>query len=309
MPRRRSRCSSAALLAVLLAVAAPRVARAQACCAGTGAVTPARLALHEDALVGVGLRTTDGLGSFSTTGAYVGAPAGASELDLEQDVMGALRVRDRAQVAVLVPLVETHRTAGPASESGGGVGDVNASVRYDFIYAGEARRVPGVAVLAGVTFPTGTPPESATKPLATDATGVGAFQANVGVSVEKAFGPWLVGATGLVAKRAARDIQGVHDTLAAQWTALVVGAYTFPSEAAIALSGAFTAEGDATIDGMVEPGSHRRLFALSVSGVLPLSDRLRVQGAITYDPPVSSFGVNEPVAGLGAAATVIYAWL
>ncbi|HTR51857.1 MAG TPA: hypothetical protein VMJ10_14175 [Kofleriaceae bacterium] len=287
----------------------PSMARAQACCAGTSAVTPGRLALHEDALVGLDARATDAYGSFDPTGTFIATPSGASEADFEQDLFAAIRVTSRGQAALLVPLVETRRTTPSDRELGGGIGDVNASVRYDFLYATEARYVPGIAVLAGLTFPTGTPPESATKPLATDATGVGAYQGNLGISLEKAIGPWLFGATGLVAKRSTRTANGVTEALASQWTALLLAAYTFHSEAAVALSGSFTAEGDATIDGMTEPGSKRRLVAISASGAMPVSDRLRLQGAITIDPPASSFGVNQPSAGIGVTATVIYAWL
>ncbi|HUJ56896.1 MAG TPA: hypothetical protein VLX92_00230 [Kofleriaceae bacterium] len=304
----RRRCRFASELIGLVVLGGATDAAAQACCAGSNVVTPARLELHDDALVGIEARATDAYGSFDPTGTFVATPPGASELDLEQDVFGALRVLPRGQVAVLVPLIETRRTVPGDKELGGGLGDLNLSARYDFIYASEARYVPGISLLVGVTFPTGTPPESASMPLATDATGVGAYQANLGISIEKAIGPWLVGATGLVAKRAQRTADGVTESLAAQWTALAVAAYTLRSGVAVALSGSFTAEGTATIDGMDEPGSRRRLVAISASGVMPLSDQLRLQGAITFDPPLSSMGINQPAAGVGLAATVVYAW-
>ncbi|HEY1811791.1 MAG TPA: hypothetical protein VGG74_05510 [Kofleriaceae bacterium] len=290
-------------------VAAPAVVHAQACCAGSSAVTPGRLALHEDALVGIDARATAAYGSFDPTGTFVATPPGASEQDFEEDLFAAIRFAGRAQAALLVPIVETRRTTSTGSELGGGIGDVNASVRYDFVYASEAHYVPGIALLAGVTFPTGTPPEDATTPLATGATGVGAYQGNLGISFEKVMGPWLFGATGLVAKRSTRNVDGVTSALASQWTALALAAYTFHSESAIALSGSFTEEGNAAVDGITVPSSFRRLVAFTLSGVVPLSDRLRLQGAVTVDPPASSFGVNQPSAGVGGTATVIYAWL
>jgi hypothetical protein len=289
--------------------AAPAVANAQACCAGSSAVTPGRLALHEDALVGIDARFTDAYGSFDPTGTFLQTPSGASEQDFEQDLFAAVRFAGRAQAALLVPLIETRRTSSGDKEVGGGIGDVNASVRYDFLYATEARYVPGIAVLAGVTFPTGTPPEDANTPLATGATGIGTYQGNFGISLEKVVGPWLFGATGLVAKRATRTYDGVVSALASQWTALAVAAYTFRSESAVAVSGSFTEEGNASINGTTQPMTFRRLVAFTLSGVMPLSDRLRLQGALTVDPPTSAFGVNQPSAGVGATATVIYAWL
>src|SRR4051812_19694827 len=145
-------------------------ASAQACCAGSGAVTPGRLAVHEDALVGLQARAAHAFGSFDSGGHYSTPPPGSAEQDFEQDVIGALRmpVLDRAQLAVLVPLVETRRTSRGAAEVGGGIGDVNASARYDFLYAGQNQYVPGIGALIGITFPTGRAPESATQPLATD---------------------------------------------------------------------------------------------------------------------------------------------
>src|SRR4051812_20388845 len=137
-------------LVLLLLVFAPQQARAQACCAGVGAATPGRLALHEDALLGLRMRAATVFGSFDASGEYRAAPPGSSEWDLEQDLVGALRVLPRGQVAALVPLVETYRATRGESQFGGGVGDVNLSARYDFVVAGESRWMPGVAAHAGV---------------------------------------------------------------------------------------------------------------------------------------------------------------
>ena len=85
----------------------PGRARGQACCAGTGAVTPGRLALHEMARVGMQWKAGDVLGSFDADGHYTPSPSGASELDLEQDMFGAVRVLGRGQVALLVPFIQS----------------------------------------------------------------------------------------------------------------------------------------------------------------------------------------------------------
>ena len=222
-----SRPSSTSASALAFAVCGALVmvstrAAAQACCAGSGAVTPGRLAVHEDALVGLQARAAHAFGSFDSRGHYSTPPPGSSEQDFEQDAIGALRmpVVDRAQLAVLVPLVETRRTARGVGEFGGGLGDVNASARYDFLYAGQNRVVPGIGALIGITLPTGRPPESATQPLATDATGIGAFQVNAGLAIEQLWDGWLITAYGIVAKRTSRTVQGIRTTLGTQWTAL-----------------------------------------------------------------------------------------
>jgi hypothetical protein len=288
-------------------------ARGQACCAGTGAVTPGRLALHEIALVGTQWKAGDVLGSFDAGGHYTPSPSGASELDLEQDAFGAVRVFGRGQVALLAPFVETRRTSQGESDFGGNIGDVNASLRYDFTLAGASTVIPGVAALAGLTIPTGTPPDApSVGPLAAGATGIGATQINAGAAVEQAFGPWLVTATGIVAQRTARTVGSVpnqvHERLGSQWTWLVAVAYTFPSEVAVAASASYLIEGDATINGVDSAGTGHRLPTLTLSGVVPLSDAWRLQGGISDNVPTASWGLNQPAA-LGLFVTGVRSWI
>jgi hypothetical protein len=308
MWRRGFKFSSACGLGLATLTAAGTVtsrALAQACCAGGSAVTPARLELHEQALAGAELRAGGALGSYEPDGHYLRNPSGDTELDFEQDLFGAFRVLRRGQLALLVPLVETQRqTQKDGGHIGGGIGDVNASLRYDFVVAGESRYVPGVALLAGLTFPTGTAPESATAPLAVDATGIGAWQANVALALEQTYGPWLINATGLAAKRTARFGQ----TLGTQVTLLAAGAYTFDNDAAVALTASYAFEGDATASGgMSIPESAKRLTTLSLSVLWPVNDLWRLFGGLYVEPTVSGFGTNQPAVS-GFTLTVIRSW-
>jgi hypothetical protein len=306
MWRRSSRFSEALALLVVTAVSAvPSRAQAQACCAGGSAVTPARLELHEDALVGAELRAGGVLGSYGPDGHYAGSPSGATEFDFEQDLFGAVRVLRRGQFALLVPLVETQRqTQRDGGHIGGGIGDINASVRYDFLLAAESRYIPGVALLAGVTLPTGRAPESATAPLAVDATGIGAWQANLALALEQIYGPWLINATAIAAKRTARFGQ----ILGTQVTLLAAGAYTFDNDAAVALSASYAFEGDATSsDGTAVLESSKRLTTLSLSVLWPLSDWWRLFGGLYLEPPISGVGSNQPSV-TGLTLTVIRSW-
>ncbi|HEV3225981.1 MAG TPA: hypothetical protein VGZ52_04080, partial [Acidimicrobiales bacterium] len=72
-------------------------------------MTPGRLELHEDALVGVQLKFGQGLGSYNEAGHFVANGTGDIEQDFEQDAFAALRFSRRGQAAVLVPLIETRR--------------------------------------------------------------------------------------------------------------------------------------------------------------------------------------------------------
>ncbi|HZU85638.1 MAG TPA: hypothetical protein VE987_22080 [Polyangiaceae bacterium] len=307
-PRSTSRRPAAAPLVALLWFAAlcarTGAARAQVCCAGGSAVTPGRLEPHEDALVGLQARASGVLGSFDPGGAYLASPGQDREYDLEQDLFAAVRVLPRAQLAVLAPLVETFRsTPLDGSHFGGGFGDVNLSARYDLLLAGQSRYVPGVAVLAGITAPTGTAPEAATQPLAVDATGVGALQGNAAIALEQTFGPWLANATVIVAERAPRS----GETLGTQWTLLAAGAYTFSNDAAAVLAASYAFEGDATRGGRSVALSSKAVTTITLSALWPLADWWRLLGGLVLNPPLDGLGKNQPAAA-GLTITVIRSW-
>lgn len=292
---RSSPSTFVSLALALLLSAWTRSADAQACCAGAGAVTPARLGLHDDAIAGVLLKAGAQLGAHAPDGAYRPTPRGAAEVDFEQHVFGAVRVLRRGQLGVLVPFVETHRRTMTRSETGGGLGDVNLSARYDFVRARESRSVPGIGLLLGMTLPTGTSAESAERPLATDATGVGAVQANAGVGVEQIFGSWLIGVSGIAALRAPRTVGQTRMALAPEVLALASAAYVFPSGASAALAASLTLEGDASANGVKVPSSARRLASLSLAASHPITDELRAVGSLFASPPLDGFGQNQLV--------------
>jgi len=295
-----------ALLAALAAWGSPSRAQAQACCAGGSAVTPGRLELHEDALVGVQLKAATVLGTYDPSGRFLGSLPGDTEGDFEQDLFGAVRVLRRGQAALLVPFVQTQRQdPQDGGHFGGGIGDINLSARYDFVLAGESYTVPGVAALAGITFPTGTAPEQAAPPLGVNVTGTGAFQGNAGIALEQTFGPWLLNATALIAVRSAR----FGEQLAPQGTLLAAAAYTLPSDVAIALSASYAFEGDATFDVPTgDVSSSKRLTVVTLSGFWPVTDQWRLLGGIYLDPPIDHLASNQNAAG-GLTFTVIRSWI
>ncbi|MBM4356595.1 MAG: hypothetical protein FJ096_00640 [Deltaproteobacteria bacterium] len=301
MPSWRSTFASAAL--ALGAWLTTVQVRAQACCAAASAVTPARLTLHERAIVGVELRSQGVLGSYGPRGAYSAIPDGASEVDFGASLIVGARVSRRVQLAGLLPWQETRRVTPARGELGGGFGDLNLGLRYDLVFEHEHRRVPGIALLVGTTAPTGTAPELAKKPLATDATGIGAVQLHAALALEKEFGHWLVGATGLVARRLTRSAGPFETTLGTQLTGLVNVSYLFANLAALAVSASYSDEADATVDGEVRRDTGRRALTTALSGVLPLDDRMRLQGSWFVTPPVSELGRNQnAVVGVTVAA-------
>jgi hypothetical protein len=306
MRLRDFRLISLGLTAASLAVSTH--AGAQACCAGSSAITPGRLGLHEDALVGLQLRGTSLMGSYDHRGRYRRSPPESSEVGLREDLVAGLRFLQHGQVAVLVPFVQTGRSVPGRSELGGGLGDVNLSLRYDLFEARRSAVFPGIAVLVGLTLPTGVPVESASNVLATDATGIGAVQTNGGVALEQIFGAWTVSTAALVGRRWPREVQDVNQALGAEWTFVAAGAYTFPSEVALAMAAAYVLEGEARIEGVEQRDTSRHLLTTTASAVVPLSDRVRLQGTTFVNPPFSTVGVNQTVLA-GLSFMVIYAWL
>ncbi len=300
---RLARSTFASAIAVM---AMTHNSHAQSCCAGSGAITPGRLSLHEVALVGVQTKSSVVFGNFDSHGSWTPNAKGSSEADFEQDFFAAARVLPRAQLALIVPLVETWRTAG-VTDFGGGIGDANVSGRADVVVAGESRYVPGIAFLAGVTLPTGRPPESAKNKLAADATGVGALTGNFGLALEQNFGAWLVSVSGLVAFRASRSVGDVTAGLSPQFTALFALGYSFKNDAALALIVSYAGEGNGRINGESIMDSSRRTLLMGTSGVWPINDTWRVQGGFFVHPPVEPFGRNQPTAA-GLTLTLIKSW-
>ncbi|APR83019.1 Hypothetical protein A7982_08368 [Minicystis rosea] len=274
---------------------APARAAAQACCAGAASLTPARLALHEDALAAVQLKAAGVVGSFDASRRFIASPSGSNELDLEQDLIGAVRVLGRGQVSLLIPIVETYRRVPGIDEFGGGIGDMALGARWDFTLAGASRVIPGIALSTGLIVPTGRAPESASGPLAASSTGTGAFQGSAGLALEQSFGPFLVNLTGSVAWRSARTVGTLREQQGAQLAASLAFGYTFDNEAVLALTTAYTAELAPRIDGAPVPDGGRAATRIGFAGGYPFSDAWRLQATVFTDLPVRFFGWNQPI--------------
>jgi hypothetical protein len=312
---RRSRSLEGAAIAIAaglaLVMAVPSRAHAQACCAGGAVVTPARLALHEDLALGVQVRARTNLGSFDASGRYLSAEG--IEQVFEQDVAASVRVTQQGQVGAVVPMVQTHRSAGNIDDWGGGVGDVALAARYDLLLATEALYWPGFALLAASDLPTGTPADRASHPLAADATGAGTYDVTVGLSLEKARGRLYAGLNGWLTHRFPRTVSvssgpGLAESFSARWTLLAVVSCVFENEAAVGLYLSAFDEGPATINGARDDTTRLRLTTLGAAGVLPIRDLWRLQGSAFLDVPITSFGRNEPT-GYGVTASLVRVWL
>jgi hypothetical protein len=306
--------AAAALLAAVVVLGRTAPAAAQACCAGGALVSPVRLAPPDDYAVGVQTRVRSDMGAFLPDGTYV-ASSVSSEQDVEQDLAASFRLARRAQVGIVLPYVETHRTEPGVDEWGSGIGDVALNARYDFKLAAEMLYWPGFALLGGVVFPTGKAVGDGTNPTATDATGTGTFNASLGVDIEKVHGP-LYGALNLWVTYSADSTGGtsmtpVTTSYPLQLTALAVAGYVFESEAAIALYVNFLERGDTTVKSPISngpaAGSGLRLTTVGGTGLVPVAVDWRVSASLYTDVLASSFGRNEQ-AGVGGSVSLVRAW-
>lgn len=297
--------TSRALLALAFVAGLERGARAQACCVAPGAAGVSRLAPDEAALAGLDARATSSIGSLDANGRYRPNPPGTRDLALEQRVFGALRVLGRGQVAVSVPFLENAKASGADSATGGGLGDVAFAARGDLLHAGGSW--PGLALLAGVSAPTGRPPERASDPFGAGATGAGTTQGWGGLAVEHVTGPWLYGGTVTATLRASRDVGGVHSSLAPRLTTALIGAHAWTSGSALSLGASWEIEDRARVNGAIVGGSARRALRLTTALQLPLVWQTRLVGSIFAVPPVPAVSAGE-AASIGLSIALIRPW-
>lgn len=302
MRRRISRCSKA--LAVLgLALATEETAWAQACCVAPGAAGVTRLASEESALAGLDARAQTSVGTLDASGRY--RSSRTRDLALEQRLFGTIRVLSRGQVAATVPIVETVKGSETASAAGGGVGDVQLSTRWDLVYSGEAW--PGLALLAGVSAPTGRPAERAEDSLGAGATGTGTTQGWGGLAIERIRGPWLYGGSVLVTMRAPRDLGPVHSSLAPRFTTALMGAHAWTSGLAISLGTSWDVEDRARANGEVVSGSARRALRVTSALQVRLGDQARLVASIYTIPPLPAVTAGE-ASSVGISLAVVRPW-
>jgi hypothetical protein len=288
------RASPSTFLSVAVVLMAARSAYAQSCCAGSVATTPGRLAMYEDALIGVQAKISRSYGQHDVSTHYAKDPTGASELELEQDLIGTVRLASRLETGVLVPYVETIRHASGIEDTGHGLGDVALVGRYDLLRTREIGAWPGVALVAGVTFPTGRPVDRSTHVLAADATGTGAFQATLGAIVEESFGPenaYFAVLSAYVSERTPRTVSGVKSRLGTQGSFSLALGRSFTDDSAIAIFVSRTIEGKTKVGD--EEAEGRSATGIGLVALHPFTDHWRAQASAALNPPLDGFGKNQ----------------
>jgi hypothetical protein len=150
--------------------------------------------------------------------------------------------------------------------------------------------VPGLALLAGVAFPTGRSVEQARQVLSTDATGAGVWQATLGLGVEQAWGHLFGQATALIQQGLPRRAQGITETLGPTFSLGLAGGWVFDSGGALALVLTAATSLPAWIDGVSTPGTARTLSSIGLGSAFPIGESWRLQASLVSQLPL---GQNE----------------
>jgi hypothetical protein len=309
--RRTGAAIAAAALAIAAGVVAlPRSAAAQACCVGTGLLTPARLRTFESGAAGVQMRARSVIGAFDDGGGYATSVAGNRDVGFEEDLFGSLRMGSRVQVGLWAPFVQTSREAGGVSGFGGGLGDVAVNARFEAIDAGTRGRWPGVAVLAALSLPTGQPPDQGGPGdlLSTSGTGTGSFEGSIGLSLEEIVGQGFVSLAGWAAKRSARSANGVEQSFAPRLSALLSGGYTFGHDVTVGAFASALRQGDNSDANGPLATSRVALATTGAALALPFWQIWRLQSTLFTDVPIAGFGRNQ-TAGFGGTIAIIRFWI
>jgi hypothetical protein len=299
---------------VVAAVVIPaQPVHAQACCAGGALLTPARLGPLEKVGVGLQARVRSTRGTFAPDGTWSEIPAGDAENSWEQVVVISARLTSALQTTLVMPVVETHRRIDGLAQTGGGLGDLAVTGRYDLLTAGSSAPWPGVGLLAGVTAPTGRAPDAAATVLATDVTGAGTWDLSLGLGVEQSWERWYVAFNAWATHHLGHQVglpggSTTKESFSPRLTGLIIGGYLFPNDMAAAIYLNAFQEGDKTRDGRAEDASAVRLTTVGGTWVWPWAPHWRSQVSLFTDVPAGGFGRNQPSA-YGGSLSVLWVWL
>lgn len=261
-------------------------AQAQACCAGAGTLAPVRLAEEERWAAGLLLRATQLVGQSDASGRWNPVPPGNVEQGLEQAVAVAVRLAPGWQAAFQVPLVQTRRTVPGLEDVGGGLGDLRLSGRWDVVAPGELEHLPGVAVVAGATVPTGRAAEQAQQPMAADATGLGTGTVQAGAALEQTVGHVLWQLSGAWQHTFDRQVGAWRVSYGPQLLAQAAVGWAFDSGAGVVLTAGMRHDQPTALDGVELSGSGRTATTLGLAGGVPLMRGLRLNATVATPLPV-----------------------
>ncbi|XXX81344.1 hypothetical protein WMF30_21520 [Sorangium sp. So ce134] len=315
--------------AILLSLAvSPGAARASACC-GTGHGIAQWLAPSERAAASFSLRFTEQLGSWTPARDFAATGEGVYHRELRADAGWMVRVRERLQLAISVPLLRTWTGEGPGdTASGGGVGDISAAGRIALVEGAMSPWIPSAAFTLGVTIPTGHGQSSGTEPVgvsatgvgtggagpldlgasAADTTGLGMAEFRPGIVLEKSWGSFQALVSASTSVRTSyytasnQEVQPAH-----RLQILAAAGPAWPSGTSLTVGGLYEREGYPRKAGRPAKGGAYERTALIAVLAHDVSARWTAVGNLQVDVPISGIGRNEG-AFAALSAGVRYVW-
>lgn len=278
----------------------PAAAQAQACCGAAQGVGLGRLAMGQAYLVGVDAQYVEYFGRYDRQ-QYVSLAHDTREF--RQTLFATARLFEDFQFALSVPFVQTHKDFGELTEFGGGMGDISASLRYEYFAVGERRNIPGMAMLLTGKLPTGRSVyESLSRRetlLQTDTTGTGSYDLGFVFQLENTHGSLFWSLQG-GAQYAFPFVNAQHRTITRnlRWDAAAAIGYAahapiFADESlylSLGLASDFTTgheENHQFID-----GSQERRTVLTLQAGAYILPQWFVAARVGSDIPASHFGEN-----------------
>ncbi len=258
----------AVLASVLVFILSVKSAEGAACCMSATIGGVGRLKIWEKWAVGLRNGFSSEIGFWNSKGEWSFHSKEYGSYVIRPQLWGLLGFGRRASAYALLPFVVNHKLIGKDREWGGGIGDIQAGFRYEFISIGEIQYIPSLALTFSLTFPTGRATEDSQSNLGADITGLGAWFAALSLSLEKTFYPWFIRADfGLKVpfpnyRKDLDKMQWYNLSLAA---ALIGGVELVRDTLVLGWSGNFNWRGEIYIDGEPSPDSSLYYFTLNLS--------------------------------------------
>ncbi|WP_437960282.1 hypothetical protein WME76_11990 [Sorangium sp. So ce119] len=284
-----------ACAAVLLSlVASPTAARASACC-GTGHGAAQWLAPSERAAASFSLRLTEQIGAWTAARDFAPSGEGVYRRELRAEAGWMVRVRERFQVGVSVPLIAAWGgSPGGGSSSGGGVGDVSAAGRITMVEDHLSPWIPAAAFTVGASIPVGSLQDAAVDPLGVDATGLGVAEIRPGMLFEKSWGSFQALLAASVSVRTSYRLPtGERIAPGDRAQILVAGGPVWSSGVSLAAGGLYEREGPPREDRHLIGSKVRERTALLAVLAYDISPRWTAVGNLQADLPIAGIGRNE----------------
>lgn len=291
----------------------PHIAHAAACCVSSSVLGMGRLAIWETAAMGLSLSVGRDTGLWDSGGTWRPFVQPYRQDEARAEWWGMLRVHERLQLAARLPWVQGLRQSGGSGVvTAGGLGDVQAGLRWDIVAVGERPERPALALMAGIAGPTATRAEEATAPYGVDATGRGVWGGSLGVAVEQVWMPWFVRLDARLAGSlpfVRRDLQMTQQFGPLGQLAVSGGREVVQRRLTLALQLLLEREWPYALDGKTEPQSGALGMTASLSAAWRFDWRWTMTAGLASDGLDGLIGARNHTERWSVSLGIRHAWL